>query len=228
MNNPPLEKIKVAAPCKAEWNWMYGDDRVRFCGQCNQNVYNLSAMTREQAENLIIRTEGRLCVRFYRRKDGTILTKNCSVGLRAIKDKFTSTRIHILAAILSFLAYFAILNWFNRRHVERIPVTGVMVMPPSTVIPPLVEKNEKFIRDRAIFKVVPVFHSASATRAKSEAVVRVMISPRGEVLNATLIEGDSTLKEIAEEAAERWKFEPMIVDGKPVRVESRLTFNLKQ
>ena len=57
MKAPRLEKIKVAAPCKAEWQWMYGNDRVRFCGQCNQNVYNLSAMTREEAENLIMRTE---------------------------------------------------------------------------------------------------------------------------------------------------------------------------
>ncbi len=114
MNNPPLEKIKVAAPCKAEWRWMYGDARVRFCGQCNQNVYNLSAMTTEQAEDLILRTEGRLCVRFYRRADGTILTKNCSVGLQAIKDKFTSTRTHILAAVLAFLTYLGILWVFDK------------------------------------------------------------------------------------------------------------------
>src|ERR1044072_3292187 len=174
MHKPPLEKIKVAAPCKAEWRWMYGDDRVRFCGQCNQNVYNLSSMTRGQAEDLILRTEGRLCVRFYRRADGTILTKNCSVGLQAVKDKFTSTRVHILAAILTFLTYFAILDWFNRRHVERIPMTGVMVMPPEAAefIPPLVEKSEKFIRDKAVFKGIPVFHSAGAKRAKGEGGVR--------------------------------------------------------
>ena len=231
MNNPPLEKIKVAAPCKAEWRWMYGDERVRFCGQCDQNVYNLSAMTREQAEDLILKTEGRLCVRFYRRKDGTILTRNCSVGLQAIKDKFTSTRVHILAAILTFLSYFAILDWFNRRQVERIPVTGVMVMPPdypSPVLPPLVEKSEKFIRDKAIFKVIPVFHSANAKRAKGEVVVRVVIYPGGDVRDATFIEGDPTLKEIAVDAAEMWKFEPMLVDGKSARVESRLTFQVRQ
>jgi TonB family protein len=228
MHNPPLEKIKVAAPCKAEWRWMYGDDRIRFCGQCNQNVYNLSAMTREQAEDLILRTDGRLCVRFYRRADGTILTKNCSVGLQAIKDKFTSTRVHILAAILTFLTYFAILDWFNRRHVERIPMTGVMVMPPEPAefIPPLVEKSEKFIRDKAVFKVIPVFHSAGAKRAKGEVVVRVLLYTDGRVMNAIFIEGDPTLKEMAEDAAELWRFEPTLVDGKRARVESRLTFQI--
>ncbi len=105
---------------------------------------------------------------------------------------------------------------------------GAMPMPESTIIPPLAEKNEQFIRDKAILKVIPVFHSAITKRAKDEVVVRVFISQYGEVLLATLIEGDSTLKEIAEEAASRWKFEPMLVDGKPARVESRLTFRLRQ
>src|SRR5215467_2446002 len=113
MHNPPLEKIKIAAPCKAEWRWMYGNDRVRFCGQCNLNVYNLSAMTREEAEDFIRRVEGRLCVRFYRRSDGTILTKNCPVGLQAIKNKLTSTRTHIIAAIFGFLGYLGLLGAYR-------------------------------------------------------------------------------------------------------------------
>lgn len=226
MNNPPLEKIKIAAPCKTEWRWMYGDERVRFCGQCSQNVYNLSAMTRQQAEDLILKTEGRLCVRFYRRADGTILTKNCSVGVQAIKDKFTSTRMHILAAILSCFAYFGFFEWFTRWEIERTPMMGAIAMPPESAafIPPLVEKSEKFIRDKAVFKVIPVFHPAGAKRAKGEVVVRVILYPDGRVMNAIFIEGDPALKEMAEDAAELWKFEPTLVDGKQARVESRLTF----
>jgi hypothetical protein len=63
---------------------MPGTDRVRHCDQCNKNVYNLSEMTRRQAESLLRETEGRLCARLYRRADGTILTSNCPAGLRAI------------------------------------------------------------------------------------------------------------------------------------------------
>lgn len=33
-----LESIRIAAPCKADWNAMTGDERVRFCGQCKLNV----------------------------------------------------------------------------------------------------------------------------------------------------------------------------------------------
>src|SRR2546430_11581186 len=83
----PLNHVEVAAPCKADWDQMIGSEQMRFCGQCNLNVYNLSGMTRDEAESLIARNEGRLCVRFYRRTDGSIITRDCPVGLRAIPDR---------------------------------------------------------------------------------------------------------------------------------------------
>ena len=80
-----LDRIQIAAPCSADWEGMAGDERVRHCGQCRLNVYNISEMRREEAERLITTTEGRLCVRLYRRRDGTVITNNCPVGLRAIR-----------------------------------------------------------------------------------------------------------------------------------------------
>src|SRR6478609_4004463 len=74
--NSTLDHVRIAAPCEADWDSMFGDERVRFCAQCNLNVYNLSEMTKSDAELLVARTEGRLCVRFYRRTDGSILTRN--------------------------------------------------------------------------------------------------------------------------------------------------------
>jgi hypothetical protein len=78
---PVLDNIRVAAPCSADWAKMTGDERVRHCGDCKKNVYNLSDMTRDEAEALIIAKEGRLCVRYFQRADGTILLKDCSVGV---------------------------------------------------------------------------------------------------------------------------------------------------
>jgi hypothetical protein len=79
---PILDNIRIAAPCSADWAKMTGDDRARFCGDCKLNVYNLSDMTRDEAETLIREREGRLCVRYYQRADGTILLKDCTVGVR--------------------------------------------------------------------------------------------------------------------------------------------------
>jgi hypothetical protein len=77
-----LDNVRIASPCSADWDDMSGDARVRFCGRCEKNVYNLSAMTRAAAEALISEKEGRLCVRFYQRADGTMLTADCPVGAR--------------------------------------------------------------------------------------------------------------------------------------------------
>jgi hypothetical protein len=84
---PALDEIKVASPCRASWDAMEGDERVRFCQACRLNVYNLSAMTRAQAESLVAATEGRRCVRFYQRGDGMVLTRDCPVGWAAVKRR---------------------------------------------------------------------------------------------------------------------------------------------
>ena len=80
-----LNVIDVAAPCSADWDAMTGDDRVRHCQQCQMNVYNLSEMSEREALQLVNEREGRLCIQFYRRADGTMLTKDCPVGLKAIR-----------------------------------------------------------------------------------------------------------------------------------------------
>jgi hypothetical protein len=61
---PLLDNLRVDAPCDADWDAMRGDERVRFCGQCETNVYDLSAMPPREAEALVRAKQGRMCVRF--------------------------------------------------------------------------------------------------------------------------------------------------------------------
>jgi hypothetical protein len=77
-----LDTIHVASPCHAAWDDMEGDDRTRFCRQCRRTVYNLSGMTRQAAIELVAEQENQVCVRFFRRGDGTLLTRDCPVGVR--------------------------------------------------------------------------------------------------------------------------------------------------
>ena len=83
---------------------MIGSDRVKFCGQCELHVYNLSAMSTIEAESLIARTEGRLCVRYFRRKDGSIITEDCPVGLRRLKQRAARIKRAVASLVLGFLA----------------------------------------------------------------------------------------------------------------------------
>ena len=78
------------------------NERVRHCADCNLNVYNLSAMTERQVQELIGDSRGkRLCTRFYRRADGTVLTKDCPWSLRALRRRASRTAAVIMATIMS-------------------------------------------------------------------------------------------------------------------------------
>jgi hypothetical protein len=83
---------------------MVGDDRVRFCQECRLHVYNLSAMRRQEAEALVANREGRVCFRLYRRADGTVLTQDCPVGLRAARRKLAFVLGGLAAALFACLA----------------------------------------------------------------------------------------------------------------------------
>jgi hypothetical protein len=76
---------------------MQGDEQVRHCGECKLNVYNISAMHPKEAEALIASHEGRLCVRYYQRRDGTVLARNCPTGLAAIRRRLAYAICFILA-----------------------------------------------------------------------------------------------------------------------------------
>jgi hypothetical protein len=127
----PLENVRVAAPCPADWGKMVGDERVRFCAQCELHVYNLSGMTRREAEALVAGTEGRLCVRFYRRADGTILTRNCPTGLRAIRRRVSRVAGAALSAALGFFAGLGLNFGLSPAPVESGHTVGVLVASPE-------------------------------------------------------------------------------------------------
>jgi hypothetical protein len=63
---------------------MVGDDTVRFCCTCSKNVYDLTAMSPDDAELFLahhVATGDALpCARIYRRPDGRVLTSECPTG----------------------------------------------------------------------------------------------------------------------------------------------------
>ncbi|HEY2914211.1 MAG TPA: carboxypeptidase-like regulatory domain-containing protein [Candidatus Angelobacter sp.] len=94
-----IDNIRIASPCPADWEKMPGDNRIRHCDACNLNVYNLAAFTEDEIRDLVANRKGRLCGRIYQRRDGTVLTQNCPVGLRAVTRRIS----RIAGAVLAFL-----------------------------------------------------------------------------------------------------------------------------
>jgi len=133
-----LINIKIASPCSQDWNEMIGTERKRYCGECKLNVYNLSGMSRSEAENLLLNSEGRLCVRFFRRADGTVLTEDCPVGWQAIKQRVSKTATAVASLLFAALSGIGLANYFVKTNAqpttERITpnienyTTGVMAI----------------------------------------------------------------------------------------------------
>src|SRR5829696_3626825 len=127
-----IDDIRIASPSRSDRNEMYGDDRHRFCGECKLNVYNLSGMTRDDAETVVMNAEGRLCVRFFRRSDGTVITKDCPVGWRAVKQRASRTAVALSSVVIGFLA-----GIFSLRATESL----ISILPIGDV--PALELDEK-------------------------------------------------------------------------------------
>lgn len=103
-----LDVIGVKEPCPESWDAMTGDAVTRFCGVCRMNVHNLSAMTREAAEALVANREGRLCIRFYRRADGTVTTVDCAPKRFAAMRRAARQTMKASAALLVTLLTFVL------------------------------------------------------------------------------------------------------------------------
>jgi hypothetical protein len=121
-----LNRVQIAKPCPARWEEMSGDERARFCAHCNKHVYNLSAMTTAEATALIREKEGRLCARFYRRLDGTMLTADCPVGRAIARRAFTRAAARIAA--LASLVIAAACGKSPVRETGNIATAGIVVL----------------------------------------------------------------------------------------------------
>lgn len=127
----PLDNIKIASPCSADWNEMYGDNRKRFCSDCKLNVYNLSGMTRGEAEALVTNAEGRLCVRFYQRADGSVITDDCPVGWAKFKQRTKVYATAVFSLVLALLSGVFFVSLFSKQK----NVVGKLVVPFTTPTP---------------------------------------------------------------------------------------------
>jgi len=61
--NTDRSPLTIRTPCPKRWEELSGDGRRRFCSECSLHVHNAAALTRREAEALVARDEGRVCMR---------------------------------------------------------------------------------------------------------------------------------------------------------------------
>ena len=114
MSDTQLEElgvIRIATPCAVPWASMSGDDTVRHCGHCKLNVYNVENLTSFAVRELLIQREGRVCMRIFKRSDGTLLTKDCPRGLAAVPQVWRQSLSRVSSmnpGVLSFVAMLSV------------------------------------------------------------------------------------------------------------------------
>ena len=76
-----IDAISIATPCPMKWSKMNRSDieATRFCDRCHKHVHDVSRMQDSDVVSLLdrSRTDADVCVRLFRRPDGTIVTASC-------------------------------------------------------------------------------------------------------------------------------------------------------
>lgn len=141
---------------------MTGDATTRFCGACKLNVYNLENLDFEDVRQLWLKNEGKVCVRLFRRFDGTVLTRDCPRGWRRVKKLYRdeSARaqgLHwpsVITLALTFVLFamgMVVLFGDNiRRLVNRDHVGGALAGSPN--IEKVLQTREDAERAKAEFE----------------------------------------------------------------------------
>jgi protein TonB len=79
---------------------------------------------------------------------------------------------------------------------------------------------------KAKSRVPPSYPALARTaRVSGSVTVFLVVNEKGEVESVMRADGPQQLQQAAIEAARRWKFNPTVIDGQPVRVTGYLSFN---
>src|SRR5204863_1333498 len=78
-NNSPWT---IKQRCSADWGTMRGNDKRRFCENCQKFVHNVSAMSRGEREKFADPANMRECVFYSQRNDGEIADLSFLARLR--------------------------------------------------------------------------------------------------------------------------------------------------
>jgi hypothetical protein len=125
-----LDGMFIPEPCPASWEGMTGDDRVRSCAECGQQVYNLTAMSPADADVLLLARGHELCGRAFRRPDGTLTSEESDIRASA-PSAFQFTIRSFMAVVAGVAAILGAARLFGQQEEPTPP-------PPTTRLNQLV------------------------------------------------------------------------------------------
>ena len=77
-------------------------------------------------------------------------------------------------------------------------------------------------------KTTPVYPMiAKAAGVQGMVVLDVVVDSKGTLQKVTIVNGSALLARAAEDALRQWRFNPYMVDGNPVEMESQIAMNFR-
>jgi TonB family protein len=81
---------------------------------------------------------------------------------------------------------------------------------------------------RLLYHVPPVYPAqARQARLEGTVILAAMVMEDGTVRDIKVVEGPPVLAQSAVDAVKTWRYKPYQLDGKPVKIETRITINFK-
>lgn len=104
-----LDRIQIKTPCFKNWDEMEGSAHRRYCGGCQKHVYDLSSLSRIEAEVLLRFKKCDLCVRYQRNETGGVRNVPVRRRIRAWGVALCRKNRFVPASLLAvFVALFAV------------------------------------------------------------------------------------------------------------------------
>lgn len=88
--------------------------------------------------------------------------------------------------------------------------------------------TSQFLAGKLIRKVVPAYPApARRNRISGTVILRVIISEQGKIRELQVESGPALLIDAAKDAVRQWEYQPWILDGKPIEMESMINVIFK-
>ncbi|HNH84134.1 MAG TPA: M56 family metallopeptidase [Acidobacteriota bacterium] len=92
----------------------------------------------------------------------------------------------------------------------------------------VIRRSEGVIRGNAINRAVPEFpEQAKIDGVEGDVTLSIKINEDGQVYSVEVLSGPKVFWDACLKAASQWKFNPTVIEGKPVKVMGQLTFRFK-
>ena len=94
--------------------------------------------------------------------------------------------------------------------------------PNAQQNPKLIHVKSEF--DKPIFQVRPVYpEEAKAARISGSVVLHVIIDKQGMPAHINILKGARELQKSAIDAVQQWRWQPYLLNGEPIEVETDIT-----